>query len=87
MTSMRLLLTAHVVSSVGWLGAVLVFLAHAVVSAASDDAFATRAAAFAMGIAAWAAVMPLALASLATASCWRSPGGCCATIGWSRSLC
>jgi hypothetical protein len=36
-------LTAHVVSSVGWLGAVVAFLALAVVGLASEDAELVRA--------------------------------------------
>ena len=59
-------LTAHVTSSVGWLGAVVVFLALAVVGLTSQDAQTVRAAYLVMEPAAWLVLVPLALASLLT---------------------
>src|SRR5688500_6145277 len=59
-------LTAHVTSSVGWLGAVVVFLALAVVGLTSQDAETVRGAYLVMKPAAWFVLVPLALASLAT---------------------
>ncbi len=59
-------LTAHVVSSVGWLGAVAVFLALGVVGLTSQDAQVVRAVYLAMESAGWSILIPLALASLLT---------------------
>lgn len=59
-------LTAHVTSSVGWIGALAVFLAHAIASMASADAMIVRSACLAMGLTAWFVIFPLSLASLAT---------------------
>ena len=59
-------LTAHVTSSVGWLGAVVVFLALAVVGLASQDAQTVRGAYLVMEPAAWLVLVPLAFASLFT---------------------
>jgi hypothetical protein len=59
-------LTAHVVSSVGWLGAVAAFLALGVVGVTSDDADTVRGAYLVMEPAAWFALVPLAFASLLT---------------------
>jgi hypothetical protein len=59
-------LTAHVVSSVGWLGAVAVFLAHAILGVTSQDTQMVRAVYLVMEPAAWFVLVPLALASLLT---------------------
>ena len=59
-------LTAHVTSSVGWLGAVAVFLAHAVLALTSKDVLTMRAAYIVMEPAAWFVLVPLAFASLLT---------------------
>jgi hypothetical protein len=59
-------LTAHVTSSVGWLGAVVVFLALAVVGLTSQDAQTVRGAYLVMEPAAWFVLVPLAFASLLT---------------------
>jgi hypothetical protein len=59
-------LTAHVTSSVGWLGAVAGFLALAVVGLASDDAQMVRAAYLVMKPVGWFVLVPLAFASLLT---------------------
>jgi len=62
----RFALTAHVVSSVGWLGAIAVFLALSLAGLMADEARAVRAAYLAMDLAAWSVLVPLALASLLT---------------------
>lgn len=62
----KLTLTAHVTASVGWLGALAVFLAHALASLISQDEQMVRAASLAMGLTAWFVILPLSLASLTT---------------------
>jgi hypothetical protein len=62
----KLVLTAHVSASVGWLGAVAAFLALAVVGLASPDADTARGAYLVMEPAAWYVLVPLAFASLLT---------------------
>ncbi len=59
-------LTAHVTSSVGWLGAVAVFLALAVAGLTSKDAQMVRAAYLAMELTGWFVIVPLSHASLLT---------------------
>jgi hypothetical protein len=59
-------LTAHVTSSVGWLGAVVVFLGLAVVGLTSPNAQTVRGAYLVMEPAAWFVLVPLAFASLLT---------------------
>lgn len=59
-------LTAHVTSSVGWLGAVAGFLALAVAGAWGGDAQIVRAAYPAMEVIAAFVIVPLALAALLT---------------------
>ncbi len=62
----KLALTAHVTSSVGWLGAVAGFLALAVAGLTSQDAQMVRAAYLAMELTGWLVIVPLSLASLLT---------------------
>jgi hypothetical protein len=62
----KLALTAHVSASVGWLGALAVFLAHALASSLSEDAQIVRAASLAMALSAWFVILPLSVASLIT---------------------
>lgn len=62
----KLALTAHVASSVGWLGAVVGFLALSVVGLAGRDAQTVRAAYIAMESTGRFVLVPLALASLLT---------------------
>lgn len=57
-------LTAHVISSVGWLGAVVVFLALSVVGLTSQEAAVVRAAYLAMESIGWFVLVPLSIASL-----------------------
>jgi hypothetical protein len=59
-------LTAHVASSVGWLGAVVAFLALALVGLTSEDAQTVRGAYVVMEPAGWFVLVPLALTSLVT---------------------
>jgi len=56
-------LTAHVTSSVGWLGAVAGFLALAVAGLTSQDVQMARAAYLAMELTGWFVIVPLSLAS------------------------
>ncbi len=60
----KLVLTAHVTFSVGWLGAVVVFLALSIIGVTSDDAETARGAYVVMEPAASFVLIPLALASL-----------------------
>ena len=62
----KLALTAHVASSVGWLGAVAAFLAVAAVGLTSRDAPTARGAYLVMEPAARFVLVPLAFASLLT---------------------
>jgi hypothetical protein len=62
----RLALTAHVTSSVGWIGAVAVFLALAIIGTNSEDDRTVRGAYVVMEPLAWSVLLPLALASLIT---------------------
>ena len=62
----RFALTAHVTASVGWLGAVAVFVALALVAMTSQDARTARGAYLVMAPAAWYILVPLSVASLLT---------------------
>lgn len=62
----KFMLTTHVTSSVGWLGAVAVFVALAVVGLTSQDAQVVRAVYLVMEPAAWFVLVPLTSASLLT---------------------
>ncbi|MGQ0523098.1 MAG: hypothetical protein ACT4P8_05495 [Betaproteobacteria bacterium] len=59
----KLALTAHVTASVGWLGALAVFLVHAIISLISQDVQMVRATSLAMGLTAWFVILPLCFAS------------------------
>jgi hypothetical protein len=60
----KALLIVHVLSSVGWAGAVLVYLALGAAAVTSGDTNLVRAAYLAMDWAAWVILVPLAVASL-----------------------
>jgi hypothetical protein len=60
----RLTFTTHVTSSVGWVGAVMAFLALAVIGFISNDEAKVRGAYLLMAPAAWFVLVPLAHASL-----------------------
>ena len=62
----KLALTAHVTSSVSWLGAVAAFLALAIAGLARSDAQMVRAAYLATEMITWFVIVPLAFASLLT---------------------
>ena len=59
-------LTAHVVCSVGWLGAVAGSLALAIAALVTDDERTMRGLYLALDVTGWFALVPLSLASLAT---------------------
>lgn len=60
----RLVLTAHVTTSVGWLGAVVAYLALDLVASVGREVQLVRAAYLAMELTVWYVIVPLALASL-----------------------
>ena len=60
----RLTFTTHLATSLGWAGAVLVFLALAVIGLASDDDVVVRGAYLLMAPATWFVLVPFAHASL-----------------------
>ena len=62
----KLTLTAHITSSVGWLGAVVGFLVLAIAGLSSGDESVVRGAYVAMGALGWFAIVPLSLAALLT---------------------
>ncbi|UUN31446.1 hypothetical protein KK483_27280 [Streptomyces sp. FIT100] len=62
----KLALTAHVTASVGWFGAIAVFLALAVTGLVARDAVTVRSVYAAMGVTGWYVIVPLCFASLAT---------------------
>jgi hypothetical protein len=59
-------LVAHVVTSVGWLGAVVSFLVLSVIGANSHDAATVRGSYLAMNLIGQLVIVPLSIASLAT---------------------
>ncbi len=59
-------LTAHLTFSVGWIGAVVAYLALVVAAMTSQDVQTVRAAWIAMELTGWYVIVPLALASLLT---------------------
>jgi hypothetical protein len=59
-------LSAHLTFSVGWIGAVVSYLALGVAAATSEDVQTVRAAWTAMELTGWYVIVPLALASLLT---------------------
>jgi len=62
----KLVLTAHVTFSIGWIGAVVAFLALVFAAWTSQDDQTLRACWIAMESIGWFAIVPLALASLLT---------------------
>ncbi|MER5205500.1 hypothetical protein [Streptomyces sp. NPDC002825] len=62
----KLSLTAHVTASVGWFGAVAVFLALAVTGLTAKDALTVRSVYVTMGVTGWYVMVPLCFAALAT---------------------
>jgi hypothetical protein len=62
----KIALSAHVLSSVGWVGAVAGFLALAVTGISSPDSPSVRGVYLAMDLTTWYVIVPLAFASLGT---------------------
>ena len=62
----KLALTVHVIASVGWLGAVVAYLALGIAAVLSQDLTMVRAAWLAMAWIGWLVIVPLALAALVT---------------------
>jgi hypothetical protein len=62
----KLILTSHITFSVGWLGAVAVFLALAITGLTNQNTQVARAAYIAMELSAWFVIVPFCLASLFT---------------------
>ena len=62
----KVLLTLHVGSSVGWLGAVIAFLAVSMIGMNSTDSFIVRAAIVALAWVGWYVIVPLAIGSTLT---------------------
>jgi hypothetical protein len=60
----KLILTAHVVASVGWLGAVIAYLALDIAAVTSPDVQVVRSAYLAMDLTVRSVIVPLALASV-----------------------
>ena len=60
----KFVLTVHVATSVGWLGAVVAYIALDVAAVASRDVQTVRAAYLAMELLVWYGIVPLALASV-----------------------
>ena len=59
-------LSAHLTSSIGWIGTVLAYLALGVAAVSSNDVQTIRAAWTAMELTGWFVIVPLAVASLLT---------------------
>jgi hypothetical protein len=62
----KAVLTAHIVTSVGWLGAVVASLVLAIAALTSDDPKTVRGADVAMELTGWYVLIPLSIASLLT---------------------
>ena len=62
----KLVLTVHLTFSMGWIGAVLAYLALGVSAVNTGDTLTVRAAWIAMELTGWYAVVPLALGALVT---------------------
>ncbi len=62
----RFALAVHLTFSVGWIGAVVAYLALGVAAVTSRDAQTVRAAWIAMEVTGWYVIVPLALAALLT---------------------
>jgi hypothetical protein len=62
----KLTLTTHIVFSVGWLGAIVPYLALAIAGLASHDAQMVRAAYLSMEVIGWFVIVPFSLAALSS---------------------
>lgn len=62
----KFVLAVHLITSVGWIGAVVAYVALGVSAATSQDTQTVRAAWITMELIGWIAIVPLALAALLT---------------------
>lgn len=62
----RLVLTSHITFSIGWLGAVAVFIVLAINGLTSQDILLSRSSLIAMELSAWYVIVPFCLTSLFT---------------------
>lgn len=62
----KALLTSHITFSLGWFGAIVVFLALAIAGLKSDDEQLVKASLIAMELSAWFVIVPFCIASLLT---------------------
>lgn len=62
----KLALSAHLTSSVGWIGTVIAYLGLGVAAVSTDDVGRIRAAWIAMELIGWYVIVPLAVTSLIT---------------------
>jgi hypothetical protein len=62
----KFVLAAHLTLSIGWIGAVVAYLALGISSVTSQDALTVRGAWVAMELTGWYVIVPLALAALLT---------------------
>ena len=62
----KLMLAVHLTTSVGWIGAVVAYLALGISAVTSQDAQTVRAAWIAMELTGWFAIVPLGIAALLT---------------------
>ncbi|MFC0111645.1 membrane protein [Kibdelosporangium aridum] len=60
----KFVLTLHVATSVGWLGAVVAYIALDITAVSSGEVHVSRAAYLMMNVTVWYAIVPLALASV-----------------------
>ncbi len=59
-------LTVHIITSVGWIGAVVAYLVLGISAVTSQDVQTVRAAWIGMEVTGWFAIVPLAIAALLT---------------------
>src|ERR687887_1689325 len=62
----KFMLAVHLTASVGWIGAVVAYLALGIAAVTSQDAQTVRAAWIAMEMTGWFVIVPLAVAALLT---------------------
>lgn len=62
----KFMLTTHLTFSIGWIGAVIVYLVLGITATTSQDVQTVRAAWIAMELTGWFSIVPLALGSLLT---------------------
>jgi len=85
----KMALTAHIVFSVGWLGAIVPYLALAIAGLTSRDISMARAAYLSMELIGWFVIAPLSLAALLSDLSSHSArrGDCSGIGGSSRNSC